>query len=363
MVSALGAWVLLALLAPAAGGGLDDVVGLPADEAARVARDLLFHPHPSVHLQGAAWRNADVRSAALDSWLEQVAAVLTAGPMPDQAAADAWADHVTGGLIRRFPLDVAGALVVLASAVAASIEWHLPLDVVGADVVTLPRAPGFAGVQRLLHSGVDDEQFLASTDLGLLAVHAGRSAGDDLDVVSVCGPPDAAPGDVLAEAYRLAVAVAGADPGLARTDLFDLPLGDGHAWTLTERMTTRGGRHQRVESVLPAWSADTDLDLTSASTGFPRAAQTLAGLVGDPALPTEARQQAMARYTRTGFEAAAVTAVGVRASAIIARDGVERTATLQFVRPYAVVAVARADAGPWSGLPVFSAWVTRADEP
>ena len=53
------------------------------------------------------------------------------------------------------------------------------------------------------------------------------------------------------------------------------------------------------------------------------------------------------------------------------RDGVERTAVLRFGHPYAVVATARDQrwesgrgtvVGPWHGLPVFSAWVARADE-
>jgi hypothetical protein len=82
----------------------------------------------------------------------------------------------------------------------------------------------------------------------------------------------------------------------------------------------------------------------------------------------EARQSAIARYGRVGFEAAAVSAMGVLAGAAMSPKRV-RVATLRFAHPYAVVAVAQpplADPpsfGPWDGLPVFSAWVTKVEEP
>ena len=363
VVSALGAWLLLALVAPVAGGALDDVIGMPADEADRLARALLDDPHPSLRLRVAAWRRT--HGEALDRWLTDLGGVATVGDVPDRSGADAWANDATGGLIERFPLTIdAATLLVLASAVACSVDWEIPFEVVDAGVAaTLPRTPGFDAVRGLLHDAeATGEQFLARSGSDLLAVHAARSRGDDLLVVSVCGPPDATSDDVLRQAHVTAVALAHDEP-VATADLFDLPLGDGHAWTLTEELTTRAGRETRFASVLPAWSATTDLDLLADGLGFDVAARTLAELVGDAGLPTEARQSAMARYTRTGFAAAAVTSVGVRRSMIIARDGVRRTARLQFVRPYAVVAVARAHDGPWSGLPVFSAWVTRADEP
>jgi hypothetical protein len=41
--------------------------------------------------------------------------------------------------------------------------------------------------------------------------------------------------------------------------------------------------------------------------------------------------------------------------------GKRREAELRFDHPYAVVATA-AGAGPWAGLPVFSAWVTEPED-
>jgi hypothetical protein len=147
---------------------------------------------------------------------------------------------------------------------------------------------------------------------------------------------------------------------VTRRSLFDLPLGEGPLWSITERtapVRSPGGREERCTAVLPAWSARSEHDLSAPDLGFAAAAQALA-----PGDPWQARQAAMARYTRTGFEAAAVTGVAV---AMAMRPppgpGLIRTAELRFGHPYAVVAVTAGD-GPWHGLPVFSAWVAQPED-
>jgi hypothetical protein len=75
--------------------------------------------------------------------------------------------------------------------------------------------------------------------------------------------------------------------------------------------------------------------------------------------PWDAMQAAMARYSRTGFEAAAVT--GMVASMAAHLPARHRHAELRFGHPYAVVALVEDSGSPWHGLPVFSAWVTEPD--
>ena len=107
-------------------------------------------------------------------------------------------------------------------------------------------------------------------------------------------------------------------------------------------------------------------DLAPPRTGFAAAAGALGK--GDP---WTAKQVAMARYTRFGFEAAAVTAMGIALSAHT--PGVMRMGELRFGHPYAVIAVAASDPDAdrdsggdwpdrWNGLPVFSAWVAKPGE-
>jgi hypothetical protein len=107
-------------------------------------------------------------------------------------------------------------------------------------------------------------------------------------------------------------------------------------------------------------------ELTDPRLGFATVRHAL-----DPVDPWEAGQAAMARYTRIGFEAAAVTSLYTARSALIRRPGVRRIAELRFGHPFAVVAVGAAEPqtsrrplprSPWDGLVVFSAWVTHPED-
>jgi hypothetical protein len=173
--------------------------------------------------------------------------------------------------------------------------------------------------------------------------------------------------DVLAAAYDLGPALATGAP-VTRRSLFDLPLGDGPQWAISERTEeVKAGRDRQEQctAVLPAWSARTRLDLSDPRLGFGAAVAALSG--GDP---WQAAQSAMARYTRVGFEAAAVSAVGVMLAMTPRRRVPVRRAELRFGHPYAVVAVTVDRLGwppgggrsPWHGLPVFSAWVAEPQD-
>jgi hypothetical protein len=130
-----------------------------------------------------------------------------------------------------------------------------------------------------------------------------------------------------------------------------------------------------VDAVLPAWSAQTRLDVGSvAATGMREALDAMVILLAQPIpLDADAVQVARAAYTRLGFEAAAVSAMHFAPTAArpSGEPGVHRHALLRFAYPYAVVAVALdgdldapgGAASPWHGVPVFSAWVTTPDNP
>ncbi|WP_073251430.1 serpin family protein [Cryptosporangium aurantiacum] len=375
VASPLGAWLVLALAAPAATGSvratLEDVLGEPAQAAAARAGRLLAEPHPAVAAAAALWTRADQRTPALQAWESGLADVVERGAVPSQEGANAWAADRTGGLIDEFPIQVdARTLLVLASALATDVSWGTPFDTVPAAELGAD-SPWAGRVTTALRAPSIHRCFLALTrDAGTVAVHAADSADDDpLVVVSVIAAPDVAPPAVLAAAHRIASDhVAGLAP---RLSLFDLPLGEGHAWTITEEPTqthARDGREERFAATLPAWSARSTHDLLrDPRTGFAEAAAALVPLL--PPQPegfaVEAVQSAMAAYSRVGFKAAAVTALGIRLAGMppAPRPGLLRRAALRFGRPYAVVAVAQQRRrGPWHGVPVFSAWVAEPSE-
>lgn len=367
VASPFGAWLLLALVAPAADRkdrrALAEVLGCGVDDAFAAATRMLAEPHAELVLGAAVWHDPRYGTGPLLDFLRTLAAHAESGPIPSQAQADAWARERTLGLIEQFPVELEQGdpvVVLLATAIAARVSWTVPFLVAAPGEAALPAAAGFAGVPLLRDPGGAAWSGFVRTDAGLLAGYTARSA-DGLLVTSAVGAPDADPAAVLDATQRLACAVA-ARRAPAPVSLFDLELGDGAAWRITEQASSYVGRPERYEFFLPAWHAVSDHDLIGAELGFPAAGAALVALLPPPPpdYAVEARQSAMARYTRMGFEAAAVTAMAVRAtSAPRVENGPVRTARVEFTRPHAVVAVTAGD-GDWDGLPVFSAWVAQA---
>jgi hypothetical protein len=322
-------------------------------------------PHAAIPLAAAAWGVAQEASGALGDWVASLGPDVELGPVPDQAGADAWVRSHTLDLIDKFPLAVSSVALVLVNALATKISWARPFELVPSSALRLPRASGFVGTDNLLIDGGEHTgsvRLIAATDHGLVAVHAAHSTDDDLVVVSVIADPSVPPESVIALAHPIAMAIARNEAVPGATSLFELALGAGHSWTI-EEPGKAGVDPETVIATLPAWSADARIDLIKdPDLGFRAVVSALCEAVHGAC--AEAVQAAVARYTRTGFEAAAVTAIAVQVSARARTTTRQRTAALEFTHPYAVTAVARdSKGGRWAGLPVFSAWVTRADQP
>ena len=147
--------------------------------------------------------------------------------------------------------------------------------------------------------------------------------------------------------------------------LFDLLLA-GHAWNIVE-FEGVGSARESSDSYLATWRAEAlgndSHDLTGApGKGAMRA--VLESFIQDPPGQGKfcAAQSALAEFSLTGFEAAAVTA-GMMGRGISRppEPALHRRATIRFNRPYAVLAVGSgSQSGPgstWRGTPVFSSWV------
>jgi hypothetical protein len=376
VASALGAWLLLALAAPASAGAdreqLTEVLGCDAGPAARLAAGLLDHPHPVVASAVALWTRAGFQPGErFRAWRDALPAAVARGDLPGQAGLDAWAREHTFGLIDRFPVDASDAWLVLASALATKVSWQMPFTLAPATELG-SASPWGRTLRRVLrtpdpaHSRGHRQFIAASPAAGDVAVHA-AAAQDGLVVYSVAAAPEVPYLDVLAAAHQIAAADAASQAAarppsgpaaVARRALRDLPLGAGPAWLIREE--TARDPADLVTAVLPAWSARSEHDLTAPELGFGAAAGALGAGRWD------ARQAAMAKYSRTGFEAAAVTAL-VGLAAYARPRATRRVAELRFGHPYAVVAVATGTgdgtaSAAWRGLPVFSAWVREPED-
>jgi hypothetical protein len=374
VASPLGAWLLLALAAPASSGAdraiLEDILGCTAEDAAAVTAGLLDRPHPAVASAAAVWiPSGKPLGQDVARWRESLPPQVARGPVPDQAGADAWAREHTFGLIDTFPVPVdPGVCFVLASAVATKVSWTVPFELAPAADLG-PDSSWSRQLSRVLRVPAPTPgrprghaQFIAVTpEAGDVAVHVGSSR-DGLLVFSVAADPEVPAGRVLAAAHRIGCAHAVGAP-VPRRRLTDLPPGPGAAWVLREDQMAVGA--DPCTAVLPAWQARSRHDLTAPDLGFATAKNALA-----PADPWTAEQAAMARYTRIGFEAAAVTSIAIAIAMI--RPARQRVAELRFSHPYAVVAVTTDGSGPspgtveqpgpWHGLPVFSAWITEPED-
>ena len=374
--SPLGVWLLLAACASGAQGddrgALELALGCSVEETGELLAMVMAAPPPALKAAIAVWVRAADASASVAGWVRGLPESVQSGLMPSQAQADAWVDEHTGGLIRRFPLGIdALTRIVLASAVATRVSWERPFEVVPAAEHLSAESPWRERVQQLLWDPQPFQRAMLTTTqaAGVVAVHC-AVAREDLTVVSVSAEHDVEGAAVLEAALEVAACARRRRTPLA-CSLFDLPVGSGHSWQISEReIPTRiaGQRVQRITGVtLPAWQIESVLDLTtSPAFGTAPALDLLRRLIGPrPDDQTDAVQTAVASFTRYGFEAAAVTAFAVGAS--LQRPpgelGIERSATLRFDHPYAAIAVAgRAPfiahaESTFTGLPLFSAWI------
>jgi hypothetical protein len=374
---------MLALVAPAAEGALraeiEGALGLPAEEAAAFARALLEDPHPSIATAVAAWIRE--RGVALAPWLAGLPSRVDQGEIPPDV--DAWVRARTAGRIERLPFEINPLVVLLlVAAVAAAGKWDKPFDLLPAE--RLGESPWSSEVENVLTDSDAGHGIRWTPSAGLVGVHV-RPTREAFIVMSVIAAPEVPQEKVFAAAHEVA---AGASSGVKPQFLFDLPLGEGHAWTITEREvpeTYPGSRTQSGSVCLPAWKAEAaSIDLLSDRRfGFRAAADALIAL-----LPPDPRgwfayaaQATTATYDRHGFSAASVTALQIFCGAALHRRqtevGLHRHVEIRFGRPYAVVAVAdspsqllhqrgiarRAAPHPWLNVPLFSAWVTKPMEP
>ena len=238
---------------------------MPAEDADQVLRALLASPHPAVASALACWTAPEARSEAIRGRLDRLPKEVAAGEIPSQAEADEWAAERTLGLIDRFPTNLGPeTLMVLASALATRVSWAEPFTLVPATELG-GTGPWRSSLNEVLSSLATSHSVdLWSSPVGLLGVHR-VYAIEGLEVCSVIGPPEVSAADVIAAWLD--------EPARTECDLFELPVGDGHAWSLSEvegwaGMTT-------TSAVMPAWSASSTFNLLSdPSLGFGRGAGT-----------------------------------------------------------------------------------------
>lgn len=377
VTSPLGAWLLLALLAPATSGNnrveLETVLGTSAHEAHTAACQLLNNPHPAVALALAAWARPDVLSDAFRQWETQVKDVAEVAEMPTAEGAAVWAQESTNGLIKSFPLAISrDTALVFANALASRTSWSHPFSVAPAELLGGPFGKIAAAVLESQH-----HQFIANTTAaGLVGAHVAKTQ-EGLLFVSVIADRDVSPSAVQRAAYEIVELLSGDESHATKVSLFDLPAGPGSAWFIDElgpelsldETTPSTGGVEEVLAYLPAWSTSTRTNLLTAP-GIATCVEQLEEFVASEykTMSVVAHQDVTATFNQYGFNSAeSAQNTNVAYLAPPPPETHKRTATLRFNHPYAVIACVRTPAAdtstsadPWDSIPVFAAWVTGA---
>ncbi|MFD8015199.1 serpin family protein [Streptomyces sp. NPDC058955] len=359
VLSAAAVWPLLALLADGAAGParaeLEDAVGLPADRAAEAARGLVAALD---RIRGSAaaiglWARPEL--PLRERWVAGLPNAsfgrFTGDDTADKAALDAWAAERTGGLVPEMPVEIdEDVLLVLAAAQTLRTRWLRPFG----DFALIPKSGPWAdrtlvGLYR--RTGLLDRVGVAETPAGPLTVL--RVLGDTgVDVHLLLGEEGAAPGAVLAAGVGV---VSGAHP-VVTGDV--LPLGTPGPGLRVEQVRS-STREPELAVSTPAFDLTAEHDLLASASVFGLGAATdrdhghFPGVSDRPLAIAQARQAGMARFTRDGFEAAAVTLIGAAAGAGVPhlRYRVRRV-ELDVDRPFGFLAVHRT-----SRLVLSAGWV------
>ncbi len=111
--------------------------------------------------------------------------------------------------------------------------------------------------------------------------------------------------------------VAGGD--VPEVPLGELPLGAGHAWTVTERAAGPGHEEQneRRVALIPAWHAATELDLLARELGFSVAAEALIACCRQGPTTTGPSNRRSPPTTAKASRLAAITGLYVRTQRLL----------------------------------------------
>jgi len=366
VLSGVGAWPLLAALAEAADGAarteLAEAVDVPAQSGLGAAHDLVrvLGESPAVRCALGLWTAASL--PVKDEWAsglpDAVHGVLDADPKRSQAALDLWVEKQTEGLLRRMPVNITPAtLLVLASALTVRTRWESRFTA----VPTVPSDGPWArrrlsGLQRAI--AVSDVRIVTGFEDDGPATLVTVRGGDEIDVALVLGESGVRSGTVLAQAVTSIAAQSGYGEAVDLSR--DQP---GPGLTVTEIPAQVPDPTASLNTVAFTVSAHHDLLEQPEVFGLRTAADgsrgRFPGISDVPLYVQAAAQDATATFSAEGFVAAAVTAISMARSAAMRREpaGTAKHLTATFDRPFGFLAIHRP-----SRLVLACGWVTQPDE-
>jgi hypothetical protein len=351
VLSGAGVFPLLALLCVTATGQAREELHAVVGSASPFDFVDVLRRSPTTRMALGAWA---LDSLELTDWWRQTVPAsmrgkLTGDQSADKEALDAWANEQTGGLVPQMPVQLTDEThLVLASALTVKTTWAQPFS---DTPMELPAGP-WAG--RGLLAGLtrtDTDQDLVSvvdSDAGPLTLFTARGT-DDIDVVLALGAPERTAGEVLSAAITALDSPGSRVTGSALPDGSTAP-GIEIGWALSR------GSDPLLQVSTMRFKVKGSHDLLAHKALFGLETATLDHFTHFPKISPQrlyvegAQQDAIAIFTATGFEAAAVTAfaMGIRS----APSNEVRCVSVRFDRPFGFAAVHRP-----TGLVLVAGWV------
>lgn len=367
VISGAAVWPLLAALAGGAEGRareeLECAIGVPAEGALAAMTDLLVAIDRAEGARGAIglWVREDV--PLRDAWRAALRAgtceTLGDNTERDQAKLDAWVRKGTRGVLTRMPAPLGpSTLLMLIACMAIRTRWSTPFEIFDFPGSFVSGPWKHRLVVALYASFLDlDLATVFDTAIGSVTTFNSKGA-DSVDVHLLLGSEDAAAGDVLREGI---LALTGDAPGRSG---YDLKVGDKAPGLSVEEI------HSHTPAPPPTLSVATvafdimarhDLlahgDLFGLTTASDAHLGHFPGISDSDLAIGHANQDTRAVFSAKGFEAAAVTTIGMVPGAARGRRPryTSRRIDLAFDRPFGFVAIDR-----MSSLVLMAGWV---DEP
>ncbi|TCC54897.1 proteinase inhibitor I4 serpin [Kribbella pittospori] len=361
VVSGLGLWPLLAILATAADEPgrteLAQAAGVDAEAGSGRALALVRAIEGSADLHAAlgVWVHEQLKLAeTFDSVVPApLMGTLTGRAAVDKPKLDAWAAEHTHDLIREMPVEInPDVMLVLASALSLRTTWVRPFTEQIKNVQAGPWAGGRWHWLERVDSDLDAVR--RYDDLTVITVRG------DADVDVLLGVGSGSQPEVLAGLLGAAARPADGVPGTALIDQGEP--GSELAPGLKVGQTT--APRPDLKLTLPSFNVEAEHDLLELRELFGLTTVTtdpgehghFSAISPVPLAVGQAKQKVLARFFATGFEAAAVTSMAMVRASMPTRQA--RRLEVALDQPFAFTAVLRE-----SRLPIVAGWVATPTEP
>lgn len=350
--SPLGSWLLVASVAssldfgnnPALKAETENRLHMSIEEAKEAVEDLL-EQYRELNYVAQAWTTPNLNSLpAVQKWVEANTLIPHEGNIPSQEQINKWAATNTNDLIKEFPAQMdEGTMVVIANVIYSKLNWKTKF-------VAIPATEAMSGwgVETVLSADATrDVLFVKDENNDVFASYKVKAAGDKESVSLVtCLSKEADPQTLMAVMSNV--------DGMEKVSPNDevlLSFSDDIYKVAEVRV---GSSPTIIYATVPAWDAESSHGLLeNKSMGYQELFEAFSeGSEGG--FTAEAKQVAVAKFDKEGFEAAALTAM-VMARCAMPSMMTQTIYELNFTKPFVFVSCI-------GKLPVFSGYICKAKE-